>query len=303
VKFCLASGAPLSPHFQNEMMSRLGVPVLAGYGLSECSPLAAVQQPMRRAHQSSVGLPLPGLDVRIFDNAGKALAHGEVGEVAFGGDAVMRGYLNRSEATKEVLRDGWLMTGDVGYLDAEGYLYVVDRKKDLILKAGFNVYPREVEDFINAHPKVDECAVIGVPDKYNGEEVKAFIVLRQGQHSSKDEIVQYCRERMAAYKCPKHIEFCGMLPRGATGKVLKRVLREKKPGGAMPSATPPSHGSTAPPTPVANSKAEATNNQDVKKPVESNSQGDAKPLAPATPVLEQPQNSSLSFLSASKDLQ
>jgi acyl-CoA synthetase (AMP-forming)/AMP-acid ligase II len=131
------------------------------------------------------------------------------------------------------------MTGDVGYLDADGFLNIVERKKDLILKAGFNVYPREVEEFINAHPKVEESAVIGVPDKHSGEEIKAYVVLRAGQHSSKEELISYCREKMAAYKTPKHVEFCGALPRGATGKVLKRVLREKKPGGAMPTPTPP----------------------------------------------------------------
>lgn len=292
LKFCIASGAPIARSLYDEMMSRFGVPVLAGYGLSECSPLSAAQQPMGLIRHGSVGVPLPGLDVRIYDNSGKAAGPGEVGEIAFSGNTVMRGYLNRSEATKDVLRDGWLMTGDVGYLDADGYLYIVDRKKDLILKAGFNVYPREVEEFINAHPKVEECAVIGVPDKYCGEEVKAYVVLRQGQHSSKDELIQYCRDKMAAYKCPRHVEFCGSLPSGATGKVLKRVLREKRPGGAMPSATPPSHASALP-TPVVTLKAEETNNQDINKAVESDSQGDAKPLLQTAPSDQQSQISSL----------
>jgi long-chain acyl-CoA synthetase len=238
LKFCVTSGAPLSRALLEAMMSRLGIQILAGYGLSECSPLAAVQHLHGLIRHGSVGVPLPGLEVRILDNSGKALGPNEVGEIAFSGGAVMRGYLNRSEGTKDVLRDGWLMTGDVGYLDADGYLHIVERKKDLILKAGFNVYPREVEEFINAHPKVEECAVIGVPDKLSGEEVKAYVVLRQGQHSSKDELVSYCREKMAAYKCPKHVEFCGSLPRGATGKVLKRVLRERRPGGAMPAPAP-----------------------------------------------------------------
>jgi len=255
VKFCVASGAPLTESLQDEMNRRFGVPILAGYGLSECSPLAAVQQPHGLLRHGSVGIPLPGLEIRILDDSGKALRPNEVGEIAISGNAVMRGYLNRSEATKDVLRDGWMMTGDVGYLDADGYLTIVERKKDLILKAGFNVYPREVEKFINAHPKVEECAVIGVPDKHSGEEAKAYVVLRQGQHSSKEEIINYCREKMAAYKCPKHIEFCGSLPRGATGKVLKRVLREKKPGGAMPSPLP-SAQQPANPVPTAPPKTE-----------------------------------------------
>ena len=302
LKYFIASGAPISRRLYDEMMNRYGVQILAGYGLSECSPLSAAQQPMGHMRHDSVGVPLPGLEVRIFDNTGKALAPGEVGEIAFSGNTVMRGYLNRSEATKDVLRDGWLMTGDVGYLDTDGCLYIVDRKKDLILKAGFNVYPREVEEFINAHPKVEECAVIGVPDKYCGEEVKAYVVLRQGQHSNKDELIQYCRDKMAAYKCPKHIEFCGSLPRGATGKVLKRVLREKRPGGAMPPASPPSHGST-PSTPVVNLKAEATNNQDIDKAVESNSQGDVKPLLQTAPNDQQSQGSSLNASPEERPLQ
>lgn len=277
LKFCVASGAPLSQRVHNEMLNRYGVTVLAGYGLSECSPLATVQQPFSEHRQGSVGMPLPGLEVRLLGSDGNELTHGDVGEITLRGAATMRGYLNRSEATKEVLRDGWLLTGDVGYLDAEGYLYVIDRKKDLILKAGFNVYPREVEDLINTHPKVEECAVIGVPDKYQGEEVKAFVVLRQGQHASKEELIQYCREKMAAYKCPKHVEFCGELPRGATGKVLKRLLREKKPGGAMPSAALPINERldtmrSAAPSPVATVKAEP-----VSAPASISSDGESPP--------------------------
>jgi long-chain acyl-CoA synthetase len=294
LKYCVGSGAPVTKRLYEEMMNRYGVPILAGYGLSECSPLSAAQQPLGHIRHDSVGMPLPGLEVRILDNTGKTLGPGEVGEIAFSGNTVMRGYLNRSEATKDVLRNGWLMTGDVGYLDADGYLYIVDRKKDLILKAGFNVYPREVEEFINAHPKVEECAVIGVPDKYCGEEVKAYVVLRQGQHSSKDELIQYCRDKIAAYKCPKHVEFCGSLPRGATGKVLKRVLREKRPGGAMPSAMPSPHGSVQP-TPVVSLKPEAANNQDGNMLVESTSQGEEKPLVQTAPAVEPSQNNSLNI--------
>ncbi len=291
LKFCVTSGAPLPEEVREKMTSRYDRPILAGYGLSECSPFVAVQQPQRETRRGSVGLPLPGLEVRIHDNDGRSLAVGEMGDIAVRGEVTMRGYLNRSEATKDVLGDGWLMTGDIGYIDADGFLFIVDRKKDLILKAGFNVYPSEVEEFINAHPKVDECAVIGVPDKHHGEEVKAFVVLRPGQHSNKDEIIQYCREKMATYKCPKHIEFCGSLPRGATGKVLKRLLREKKPGGAMPSAALPSHESIAPSSPAANLKTGATTNQDMKRPAGLNFPGDAKPLTPSAPADEQSQNS------------
>ena len=150
---------------------------------------------------------------------------GERGEVVIRGPNIMKGYYRQPEATAEALRDGWFHTGDIGILDDDGYLAIVDRKKDMILRGGFNVYPREIEELLLTHPAVSLCAVVGVPDERLGEEVKAFIVCKPGQAATEDEIVAWCRERMAAYKAPRYVEFREALPMGATGKVLKRVLR------------------------------------------------------------------------------
>jgi long-chain acyl-CoA synthetase len=150
---------------------------------------------------------------------------GERGEVVIRGPNIMKGYYRQPEATAEVLRDGWFHTGDIGVIDPEGYLAIVDRKKDMILRGGFNVYPREIEELLLTHPAVSQCAVVGVPDERMGEEVKAFVVCKPGQQATEEALVAWCRERLAVYKAPKYVEFREALPMGATGKVLKRALR------------------------------------------------------------------------------
>ncbi|HEC30879.1 MAG TPA: long-chain fatty acid--CoA ligase, partial [Deltaproteobacteria bacterium] len=155
----------------------------------------------------------------------KELPPNKEGEIIVSGPNVMKGYLNRPEATKEVLKQDWFYTGDIGKIDEDGYIYILDRKKDLIIKGGFNVYPREVEELLLYHPKVKEVAVIGVPDSIQGEEVKAYVVLKDGKRASKDEIINYCQEHMALYKCPKYVVFLRQLPNSPAGRVLKRRLK------------------------------------------------------------------------------
>ncbi len=158
----------------------------------------------------------------------------------------MKGYLKAGQISQEAFWNGWLDTGDLGMMDREGFLYLVDRRADVILKAGFPVYPSEVEAVLSQHPKVEECAVIGVPDRVHGEEVKAYIVLRPKQISVKEEIVEFCKARLALYKCPRHVEFCESLPHSVTGKVLKRLLREKKPAPVAAVETPHAAEAVAP---------------------------------------------------------
>jgi long-chain acyl-CoA synthetase len=176
--------------------------------------------------EGSVGLPVPDVDVRIvdIDTGEPTLAAGELGEVCISAPQIMAGYWQRPAETAEMIRDGWVYTGDLGYLDADGYLFVVDRKKDLIKPGGFQVWPREVEEVIAAHPEVAEVSVAGVPDEYQGEAVKAWVVLRAGGQLEAGELRAWCRERLSGYKIPKHIEFRDTLPKSMVGKVLRRVL-------------------------------------------------------------------------------
>jgi len=224
LRLCISSGGPLHSRTHDAFKQKFGIDIAQGYGLSEVSPLVTVNWWARTNKAGSVGLPVRGLEVRIVDASGNRLPPGEVGEIWVRGPSVMKGYLNRPAATREVIHDGWFQTGDLGRLDADGYLYLVDRKKDLISKAGFNVYPREVEAFLLGHPKVQDCCVVGVPDGPHGEEVKACIVLKAGEKMTEQEVIDYCRERMAVYKCPSIVEFYDGLPRSSTGRVLKSKL-------------------------------------------------------------------------------
>jgi long-chain acyl-CoA synthetase len=231
LRYCISSGAPLLQKVRNKFEEKFGKPILAGYGLTEAGPLVTIQRWEHQRKPDSLGFPVFEVQVKIVDNLNNEVQFNEVGEVLVQGPNVMQGYLNRPAATREVLKDGWLHTGDVGKLDEDGLLYIVDRKKDLILKGGFNVYPREVESVLTAHPKVKECAVIGIEDEIQGEEVKALVVPKQGVSLKKEELSQYCRERLAVFKCPKYIEFVNALPRGTMGKILKRKLREERTPG------------------------------------------------------------------------
>jgi len=199
--------------------------VLEGYGLSETAPVVSFNQLQRPSKPGTVGLPIFGVDVRCVDDHDRRLPPGERGEVVVRGPNVMKGYFGRPEATAEVMRGGWFRTGDIGQFDADGYLSIVDRKKDMILRGGENVYCTEIENCLADHPEIDEAAVVGVPDPRLGEEVKAVIVRRPGAVVSEDEMLAWAREQMAAFKYPRLIEFRDTLPTSATGKILKRELR------------------------------------------------------------------------------
>ena len=201
------------------------MPLLEGYGLTEASPVVSCNPIDRPRKSGSVGLPIPGVRVRAVCEDGSVCPAGEVGEIAVKGDNVMKGYLGDDKATAEAIRDGWLMTGDMGYLDSEGYIYIVYRKKDLILVHGMNVYPREVEEVLYHHPEVLDAAVVGVTEGAHGEIPKAFVVKREGAELTERELKEYLRERLASYKIPRQVEFLAMLPKSPTGKVLKKELR------------------------------------------------------------------------------
>jgi long-chain acyl-CoA synthetase len=225
LRICISGGAPMPVEVLRRFESTFGVRVLEGYGLSETAPVVAFNQLHKPSKPGTVGLPIFGVDVRCVDDDGRPVASGERGEVVVRGPNIMKGYFNRPEATDEATRNGWFHTGDIGVIDAEGYLSIVDRKKDMILRGGFNVYPRELEEVIVTHPAVSLAAVIGVPDDRLGEEVKAFIVRRPGASVTEQELLDWFRDQFAAYKYPRMVEFVDSLPLGPTGKILKRVLK------------------------------------------------------------------------------
>jgi long-chain acyl-CoA synthetase len=196
-----------------------------GYGLTEAAPVVSAHRMSGERRLGSVGQPLPGVEVRIADDAGGALPAGEVGEVCVRGDNVMLGYYRMPEETARVLHQGWLRTGDMGRLDADGFLWIVERKKDLIIRGGFNVYPREVEAALYAHPAVAEAAAVGVPDPLMGEEVCAFVVLKAGAQGSAEALIAFCQERLAKFKCPREVRFVDALPKSPIGKILRKELR------------------------------------------------------------------------------
>ena len=230
LRACRTNAAPLPPSVKARFDELVGREVLVeGYGLTETSPLTHAN-PIDRARAGSIGVPLPDTDARIVDlDSGAEVSVGAPGELLIRGPQVMRGYWQRSEATAEAIRDGWLHTGDVATMDADGYFAIVDRKKDMINTAGFKVWPREVEETLYAHPAVKLAAVVGVPDAYRGEIVKACIVLRDGQRArpTAAEIVAFCRQQLSGYKVPRVVEFRDELPVTATGKMLRRELRPR----------------------------------------------------------------------------
>jgi long-chain acyl-CoA synthetase len=225
LRIAVSGGAALPLELLRQFEARFGVPILEGYGLSETSPIATFNRVDRPRRAGSIGLPAWGVEVRILRDDGTAAATGEPGEIAIRGHNVMKGYFGRPDATAEVIDPGgWFRTGDVGTRDADGYLYVVDRKKDLIIRGGFNVYPRELEEVLATHPQVSLAAVAGVPHRSHGEEVKAFVVRVPGATISEADLIAWCKRNMAAYKYPRIVEFRDSLPMTATGKILKREL-------------------------------------------------------------------------------
>jgi long-chain acyl-CoA synthetase len=225
LKFCFTGGAPMPVEVMGAFEKRFGVTILEGFGLSETSPVASFTMFGRPRKTGSIGYPVWGVEMGIVDENDALLPDGERGEIVIRGHNVMKGYLGRPEANKETLRNGWFHSGDIGYRDADGCYFIVDRKKDMILRGGFNVYPREVEEVLYTHPAVAEAAVIGVPHDSHGEEVKAVVALKAGQHADESELIAFCKERLAAYKYPRTVQIVEALPKGPTGKILKRELR------------------------------------------------------------------------------
>lgn len=225
IRAFVSGSAPLPAPVIEKMEQKFKSVLCEGYGLSEASPVVSVNPIFGARKAGSVGLTLPGVQVKIVDESLKELPVGEVGELAVKGPNVMQGYFNLPEETAKTIVDGWLLTGDIAKLDDEGYIYIVDRKKDMLLVRGVNVYPREIEDVLYQHPKIVECAVIGVPDEVKGEAPKAFIVVREGETLSEQEVRGFCKEHLAGYKLPKYIEFRASLPKNATQKIMKRDLR------------------------------------------------------------------------------
>jgi long-chain acyl-CoA synthetase len=227
LRLAISGGAALPVEVYHKAKEIANLPVIEGYGLTEASPASAFNPPSGVQKPGSIGLALPEIDAIIGDENGKELPIGEVGELLLRGPNVMQGYYNRPDDTAEILKNGWLHTGDLAKMDEERYIYIVDRKKDMIIVAGLNVYPREVEEVLYQHPKIRDAAVIGEEDKLRGEAVVAYIVLKEGETASEDEILRWLKERLAGYKIPRHLIFAAELPRTGSGKILKRMLREK----------------------------------------------------------------------------
>ena len=225
LRLAVSGGAPMPVELMNDFEKTFGVRIIEGYGLSETSPVASFNHLDRPSKPGTVGQPLFAVDIMIVDDKDEPVETGQPGEVVIRGHNVMKGYYKQPEATAEAMRNGWFHTGDIGVLDADGYLSIVDRKKDMILRGGFNVYPRELEEVMLTHPAVSLVAVVGVPDERLGEEVKAFVVKKPGADVTEDALRAWCKEQFAAYKYPRLIEFRTELPTSATGKILKRELR------------------------------------------------------------------------------
>jgi long-chain acyl-CoA synthetase len=225
MKVASSGGAPMPIEVMKEFEKVFNVRVLEGYGLSETSPLATFSQFQMPSKPGKVGQPIFGVEVKCVDADDREVPRGERGEVVIRGHNVMKGYYKRPEATLEAFRNGWFHTGDVGIMDEDGYLQIVDRTKDMILRGGYNIYPRELEEVIMTHEAVSLCAVIGVPDERLGEEVKAFILLKKGCALTEEDFIAWCKTQFAANKYPRYIEFRDELPIGGTGKILKRELR------------------------------------------------------------------------------
>jgi long-chain acyl-CoA synthetase len=225
MRVAVSGGSSLPVEIITQVRERLGVTILEGYGLSETSPVATFSDPDSDPRPGSIGIPIWGVQVKLIDAEWNTIeAVDEIGEIAIRGHNIMRGYYNRPEATAEVMRDGWFRSGDLGRRDKDGFYYVVDRAKDMIIRGGFNVYPREIEEVLMTHDAVSLAAVIGVPHPSHGEEVKAFVILKDGVTATEEELVAWGKEQMAAYKYPRMVSIVETLPMTATGKLLKRAL-------------------------------------------------------------------------------
>ncbi|MBN1573479.1 MAG: long-chain fatty acid--CoA ligase [Deltaproteobacteria bacterium] len=227
LKGCFSGAAPLPMETIKEFEAASGSQICEGYGLSETSPVATINPYGGKTKVGSIGLPIPDTELKIvdLDTGKKEMPVGEPGEVLIKGPQVTHGYYQKPKETKEAIKNEWLFTGDIGKMDDEGYFYIVDRKKDMIIAGGYNIYPRDIDEALYAHPKVAEACTVGIPHEYRGETVKAFVVLKQGETATEEEMIKYCETKLAKYKVPKTVEFRDSLPMSAVGKVLRKELR------------------------------------------------------------------------------
>jgi long-chain acyl-CoA synthetase len=226
LRLCISGAAPLPVEILKEFNAKFPIPLIEGYGLSEASPVVSMNPLAGPWKAGSIGLPVPNVEMSVQDELGNPLKETEVGEICVRGGNVMQGYWNQPEETAKALKNGWLLTGDVGYRDADGYYYITDRKKDMLLVNGINVYPREIEEIIYQYPGVKEAAVIGKPDPRKGEQAIGFVAMNEGATLDEKALLHFLRERLADYKVPRRIIVLPNLPRNATGKVLKTTLRQ-----------------------------------------------------------------------------
>ena len=226
----LNSGAAPMPVDLIERVQDMGISFSEGYGLSESTSLGAANPVLGLKKTGSIGIPFPDNDVRLVDveSGTEDVKPGEPGELVMKGPLIMQGYWNNPEETAGQIRDGWLHTGDIARMDEDGYFFIVDRKKDMIIAGGFNIYPRDIDEVLYQHPKVSEAVSLGIPDEYRGETVKAFVVLKPGESATEKEIIDFCRQRLTVYKVPRIVEFRDSLPKSVIGKILRKILRQEE---------------------------------------------------------------------------
>jgi len=223
LRFAMCGSAPVPSEVLRKFEETFNCLVIEGYGLSESTCRSSFNPPDERRRPGSCGMPI-GNEMKVFDEEDREVADGELGEIVLRGENILKGYYKNEEATAQAFRHGWFHTGDIGYKDADGFFYIVDRKTDMIIRGGENIYPREIDEVLYKHPDVAAAATIGVPDPLYGEEVAAFIVLKEDARASEEELITFCRKHLADYKCPKSVRFIKDIPKGPTGKLLKREL-------------------------------------------------------------------------------
>lgn len=223
---CVSGSAALPRQLATDFQRKFGCVILEGYGLSEAAPIVTATDPTKPIKPGSVGLPLEGIQVAVIDEDGNRLPANEAGELIISGPNVTKGYLGKPAETGKLLRDGWLYTGDIARIDEDGYVFIVDRKKDLIIRGGFNIYPRDLEELLLTHPDVIEAGVVGTPSERMGEEVVAYVVKRRGTKVTEEDLIQFCQEQLAKYKTPKYLKIVNHLPKNLIGKTDKKILRQ-----------------------------------------------------------------------------
>jgi long-chain acyl-CoA synthetase len=223
---CISGSASLPNQLARDFQRKFSCIILEGYGLSEAAPIVTATDPLKPIKPGSVGLPLPGIEVAVVDENGNRLPANEVGELIVSGPNISKGYYGRADESDKILRNGWLYTGDLARIDEDGYVFIVDRKKDVIIRGGFNIYPRDLEELLMTHPDVAEAGVVGAPSPSMGEEVAAYVVLRRGAQATEEELIRFCQEKVAKYKSPRFVKIVGYLPKNLIGKIDKKKLRE-----------------------------------------------------------------------------